>query len=177
MPVRDSFAFSLVLVALVSCGGKGGTDEVAETSETDSSETDASETDASETTEGTVCTPGATMDCVCHQGSTTGTMTCLPDGSGYGPCEGECACPLGRSDGCCFGDGICCPCVQGCDPDTAFSQDPETDALIACVCAAAECQDACANECAGNGIGDDCEPCVEQVGMDACMAELLACQP
>ncbi len=170
---RFRFITALALAPLaLSCGDdKGGDDEVADTTST--SETGTSETD---TTSGTVCTPGETMDCICHQGSTTGTMTCLPDGSGYGECEGDCACPLGRSDGCCFGDGICCPCVLGCDPDTHFEQDPETDALIACVCAAGVCDQECAIECGGGGISANCEPCVQEVGMDVCMAELLACQ-
>lgn len=159
-----------VVLMLVGCPDD---DDGAGDSTTSSATSDASS--SSET--GTFCVPGEQMSCVCHQGSTEGTMTCLPDGSAYGPCEGECACPQGRSDGCCAGDGICCPCVQGCDPSTSFEQDPETDALIACICAGEVCVSECENECAGQGIGADCAPCVEQAGMDACMAEYLACQP
>ncbi|WP_437672248.1 hypothetical protein [Sorangium sp. So ce131] len=127
----------------------------------------------------TFCVPGSTTSCTCHAVSGPGTATCLPDGSAYGPCQeeggGECACPLGRSDSCCPGDGICCPCVLGCDEDKIFSQDPATDALIACACAAGVCAEECEVECAGEGISARCAPCVEQAGMDQCKAELEAC--
>ena len=88
---------------------------------------------------------------------------------------GDCSCPLGRGDGCCPGDGICCACVLGCDPSTDPLQDPETDALIACVCAAGVCADECEAECAGQGIRADCSACVQQAGMDVCQTEYDAC--
>ena len=87
------------------------------------------------------------------------------------------ACPLGYSAGCCPGDGECCSCVLGCNEENQFVEDPETIALVECVCASDLCADACANECAGNGIGGDCEVCVLELGMGECMAEYLACQP
>jgi hypothetical protein len=61
--------------------------------------------------------------------------------------------------------------VQGCDPN----KDIETDALIACACAAGVCADQCKGECAGQGIGADCAPCVKTAGMDQCKAEYQAC--
>ncbi|WP_437509377.1 hypothetical protein [Sorangium sp. So ce1099] len=128
---------------------------------------------------GTSCAPGSTMSCTCHAISGPGVATCLDDGSGYGPCMdqdgSECSCPQGRSDGCCQGDGLCCSCVRGCDPGADHVQNPETDALIACVCAAGVCADECASECAGEGITADCEPCVQQAGMDACKTQYEAC--
>lgn len=125
---------------------------------------------------GGVCTPGSTMPCICHQGSVSGEMTCLADGSGYGDCGGACQCPEGRSDGCCAGDGICCSCVGTCG--NPFLQDPATDAFIACVCQASVCgADACMNECAGQGIGADCKPCADAAGQGACQKEAAACPP
>jgi hypothetical protein len=106
-------------------------------------------------------------------------MTCLPDGTGYGPClegdGGTCACPVGRGDGCCLGDGLCCACVQGCNASKNPEQDPPTDALIACVCAVGVCATECKSECAGEGIGADCAPCVKLAGMNQCKAEYQAC--
>ena len=109
------------------------------------------------------------LACESNSNSSSATNDELSDDGTNGPDE----CPLGRSDGCCFGDGECCPCVLGCDPDTSFNQDPETDAFIACVCEDDACQVQCENECAGSGIGDDCEPCATQIGI--CMDELSAC--
>jgi hypothetical protein len=166
-------ALGLLLLTTLACAEKDDGDEAA----ADSSGSSSSADSGASSDDGPGCTPGETASCICHQGGTEGTMTCLPDGSGFGACEGECACPPGRSDGCCAGDGICCSCVLGCDPATDFDQDPETDALIACVCEAGVCDDACSGECLGQGIGADCAPCVEQAGMDACMAEHAACQP
>lgn len=164
---RSAWALAACCVLAAGCPAKDDDDGASGSSSEGASSSEA----------GTFCVPGEQMSCLCHQGSTEGTMTCLPDGSGYGACEGDCDCPAGRSDGCCPGDGICCACVLGCDPDTNWNQDPETDALIACVCAADVCASECEGECAGQGIGADCAPCVEQAGMNACMPEYLACQP
>jgi hypothetical protein len=168
---------SLALLAL-SCGTTATSDDevavtetaASETSvtETSASETSASETSAAETTETSTETTETSTETTETSTETTETSTGTTETMG---------CSIGRSAGCCFGDGECCPCILGCDPDTSFEQDPETDALIACACAADACQAECANECAGNGIGGDCEPCVEQLGMNVCMAEYLACQP
>jgi hypothetical protein len=129
---------------------------------------------------GGVCAPGSTISCTCHAISVQGIETCLADGSGYGPCTeedgGTCACPQGRSDGCCVGDGLCCSCVLGCDASHSFKfPDPVADALIACVCASSSCATACKGECAGGGIGADCAPCVKQLGMGECSMQYQAC--
>jgi hypothetical protein len=119
------------------------------------------------------------MSCTCHAVSAPGVATCLADGSGYAPCldanGGTCACPLGRGDGCCAGDGQCCPCVQGCDPNKTPGDEAPTDALIACACAAGVCDTECKTECAGGGIGADCAPCVKTAGMNQCKTQYLAC--
>ncbi len=129
---------------------------------------------------GGVCAPGSSTSCTCHAISGPGKKACLADGSGYGPCTeqdgGTCECPAGRSDGCCYGDGLCCSCVKGCDQSHEFKYpDPEGDALIACVCASGMCATACKSECVHGGIGADCAPCVKQLGMNECSAQYQAC--
>lgn len=135
---------------------------------------------ATSTSTGTFCAPGSTKSCTCHAISLPGLATCLPDGSGYAECleqdGGTCECPAGRSDGCCYGDGLCCACVKGCGQEHEFSfPDPVVDALIACVCAAGVCADECKSECDHGGIGMTCAPCVRQAGMDQCKDEYQAC--
>ncbi|WP_437611181.1 hypothetical protein WMF20_05070 [Sorangium sp. So ce834] len=172
--MRNHLVLCLVAAALAAACGSTTTDP----DPTGSGGSAASSTSESSAT-GTSCVPGSTMSCTCHAINPPGIATCLPDGSAYGACMGEdgsdCACPLGRGDGCCAGDGICCACVQGCDPGTDMQQDAETDALIACVCAAGVCADECEVECAGGGITADCAPCVQQARTDACKAEYEAC--
>ena len=120
------------------------------------------------------CTPGSTTTCICHQGGTEGTRTCLPDGSDFGPCEGACKCPQGRGDGCCPGDGICCSCIPcGSDP---FDPGPAGDPFIACVCQADVCADACVVECGGNGIGAACQACAATAATGACQLQAQACE-
>ena len=129
---------------------------------------------ASGTGGGGVCVPGSTMPCICHEGGTMGEETCLPDGSGWGPCGGACQCPEGRSDGCCPGDGICCSCVSGCgDP---FQETPEQDAFINCVCQPDVCgSTGCMTECMGGGIGADCGPCAQAAANGDCASQAAAC--
>ncbi|WP_433933573.1 hypothetical protein AB3662_04350 [Sorangium cellulosum] len=172
--MQNILSLCMVTAALsVACGST-----TTDPDPTGSGGSTASSTSASSAT-GTACAPGTTMSCTCHAIQEPGVATCLADGSGYGPCMeqdgSDCSCPTGRGDGCCPGDGICCACVPGCDPSTAFDQNPETDALIACVCAADVCADACASECAGEGLTADCAPCVEQAAMDVCKSQYEAC--
>ncbi len=179
MRTIHALSFSSMLFT-VACGsvvnpdptGTGG----AGTTTASSTSTDSASTTS---TGATACVPGATMSCTCHAVSSPGVATCLADGSAYGPCTEQdgstCACPTGRSDGCCPGDGLCCSCVQGCGPGQEFSQDPKIDALIACVCAAGVCADECKTECAGGGIGADCAPCVKKAGMAQCQTQYQAC--
>jgi hypothetical protein len=118
-----------------------------------------------------VCTPGQTQGCYCHLSQ--GSQTCLPDGSGFGECGPNCGCPAGRSDGCCPGDGICCACIPGCnDP---FSQAPEVDAFIKCVCDSPDCVTECGTACVNGGIPLDCAACAAKLGHSTCMAEYKAC--
>ncbi|WP_437715658.1 hypothetical protein WMF45_04095 [Sorangium sp. So ce448] len=187
--MRHLLFLGLLTAALATACGSSTTDPEptgsggSAASSTSESSASASSTTSSATTSssatGATCAPGETMSCTCHAVGAPGVATCLADGSGYGPCMeqggGACRCPLGRSDGCCPGDGICCACVQGCDPNTDPLQDAETDALIACVCAAGVCADECERECAGQGIAADCRACVQQAGADACKAEYEAC--
>ncbi|MEO7331639.1 MAG: hypothetical protein ABI193_23895 [Minicystis sp.] len=157
---------ALVVTVLVACGG-GGSSGSGTVGGTGAGGAD-------------VCAPGSSTSCTCHAVSSPGTQACLADGSGYGPCTeqdgGTCACPAGRSDGCCSGDGLCCSCVKGCDSTHEFMfPDPAGDALIACVCASGMCAAACKSECEGGGIGADCAPCVKQLGMSECSAQYQAC--
>lgn len=174
MVMRDHLVTCLIAAAFAAACGSTTTDPEPP----GSGGSGASATSASSAA-GTSCVPGSTMQCTCHAVSGPGVATCLPDGSAYGACMGEdgsdCTCPPGRGDGCCMGDGICCACVQGCDPGTDSQQDAETDALIDCVCAAGVCADECEVECAGGGITADCAPCVQRAGMDACKAQYEAC--
>ncbi|WP_437787556.1 hypothetical protein [Sorangium sp. So ce1097] len=171
--MRDILSLCSICLVAAACGST-----TTDPEPTGSGGSAASSTSESSAT-GTACVPGTTMQCTCHAAREPGVATCLADGSGYGPCTeqdgSDCACPEGRGDGCCPGDGICCACVPGCDESTVFQQDPETDALIACVCAADVCAEACAWECAGKGLTANCAPCVQQAAMDACASQYEAC--
>ncbi|MDI1446994.1 hypothetical protein [Polyangium sp. 6x1] len=169
--MRSFLVFGLITVAFAAACGS-----TVDPSPPGSGGSAASSTSASGTGGGggAACVPGSTTSCTCHAIQPPGVTTCQADGN-WGPCMAEngddCTCPAGRSDGCCAGDGLCCPCVQGCDP----TKDDLADALIACVCAAGVCADACKVECAGEGITGDCTPCVQQAAMGACKAEYEAC--
>ncbi|MDI1434808.1 hypothetical protein [Polyangium sorediatum] len=173
--MRTFLAFALITAVFAACGST-----VEDPNPSGSGGSAASSTSATGTGGGgggTVCVPGETTSCTCHAVSPPGIAWCLDDGSGFGPCKAElggaeCTCPAGRSDGCCPGDGICCPCVQGCD---LAPEAPPTDAFITCICAAGVCADACKVECAGEGITGDCAPCAQQAAMGACKAEYEAC--
>jgi hypothetical protein len=175
-------ATSLVLDGCVSdrqIGGEGGSGGgTGTTGGTTATSMMPSPSSTATTGTGSVCTPGSTMPCLCHI-VVEGTATCNADGTGYGACEGaECTpCNKGRGDGCCSGDGACCPCVQGCDFTKDWQQDPATDAFLQCVCANPACASACAGTCAGESISGDCDSCAAMLAMSDCKAEYDACQP
>jgi hypothetical protein len=120
----------LLLGVLSACGDTPeGTGGASTTSETTTSTSTTSTTSSTATGGGgtggapPVCTPGATQACYSGPSGTmgkgickAGTETCMADGSGFGPCEGEVVpkaedCTTAEDDDC---DGTPNPASAGC---------------------------------------------------------------
>jgi hypothetical protein len=82
-------------------------------------------------------------------------------------------CPKGYSAGCCFGDGVCCPCV-GFDCSFGASSN-EIEAFQQCACQQDVCADACQYACEGGGIDVSCFVCADKAGQTTCQQEFMAC--
>lgn len=146
--MRVAFLFVLAVVLFAACSGE-------------------------ESSSTTACTPGATELCICSTGAQA-SRTCLPDGSGYGECDGpDCTCPAATSNACCMSDAQhCCSCVPN---DCSYAK---RQPFLECACQEGVCAAECDVECAGAGFSVDltCQTCVEMAIQGTCKAQYDACK-
>ena len=181
-------------------GGGGTTSSSTTTSTTSTSTTSTSSTSSSGgggTGGATPCNPGDTVDCYDGPAGTQnvgpctgGTMTCLPDGSAFGPCVGQvlpaaedCASPEDEDcDGLAFAplDGDCA-CVPGSPAAPCYEGPAGTEGVGPCLGGTHSCNadglgfDACAGqvlpavESCATAIDEDCDGLVYDDAADGCI--------